>query len=168
MTVTRKPLDYLQNTFFGKISRSEWVKKASVCSRLFPSLQCNRHLYEMCITSNIGCIRLGNLDLDFEIRISPTRNPSSGWISITDFMDFLFTVRLGNTNKDLQNYSHEQHSSFCDYPCACKTAVLRDSFFKSFFRFPNHMEQRKSKNRYLSIEIHFRISRLIANLKSRF
>ena len=47
MTVTRKPLDYLQNTFFGKISRSEWVKKASVCSRLFPSLQCNRHLYEI-------------------------------------------------------------------------------------------------------------------------
>ena len=25
-TVTRKPLDKLQNTFFGKISRSEWVK----------------------------------------------------------------------------------------------------------------------------------------------
>ena len=27
MTVTRKPLDKLQNAFFGKISRSEWVKK---------------------------------------------------------------------------------------------------------------------------------------------
>ena len=29
MTVTRKPLDKLQNAFFGKISKSEWVKGAS-------------------------------------------------------------------------------------------------------------------------------------------
>ena len=30
MTVTRKPLDYLQNTFFGKISRSELVEGFSL------------------------------------------------------------------------------------------------------------------------------------------
>ena len=30
-----------------------------------------------------------------------------------DFMDLLFTVRLGNPKKDLQNYSREQRSSFC-------------------------------------------------------
>ena len=30
-----------------------------------------------------------------------------------DFMDFLFTSRLGNPKKDLQNYSREQRSSFC-------------------------------------------------------
>ena len=35
------------------------------------------------------------------------RNPNP------DFMDFLFTVRLGNPKKDLQNYSREQWSSFC-------------------------------------------------------
>ena len=29
-----------------------------------------------------------------------------------DFMDFVFTVRLGNPKKDLQNYSREQRSSF--------------------------------------------------------
>ena len=30
-----------------------------------------------------------------------------------DFLDFLFTVRLGNPKKDLQNCSREQRSSFC-------------------------------------------------------
>ena len=30
-----------------------------------------------------------------------------------DFMDFLFTVRLGKPKKDLQNCSREQQSSFC-------------------------------------------------------
>ena len=35
------------------------------------------------------------------------RNPNP------DFMDFLFTVRLGNPKKDLQNCSREQRSSFC-------------------------------------------------------
>ena len=35
------------------------------------------------------------------------RNPNP------DFMDLLFTVRLGNPKKDLQNYSREQWSSFC-------------------------------------------------------
>ena len=35
------------------------------------------------------------------------RNPNP------DFLDFLFTVRLGNPKKDLQNCSLEQRSSFC-------------------------------------------------------
>ena len=35
------------------------------------------------------------------------RNPNP------DFMDFLFTVRLGKSKKDLQNCSREQQSSFC-------------------------------------------------------
>ena len=30
-----------------------------------------------------------------------------------DFMDFLFTVRLGNPKKDLQNCSREQRCSLC-------------------------------------------------------
>ena len=48
------------------------------------------------------CFRLGNRDLDFK------RHPNP------DFMDFLFTVRLGNPKKDLQNYSLEQWSSSCE------------------------------------------------------
>ena len=49
-----------------------------------------------------------------------TRNPKTDLISENsvlrvnlDFMGFLFTVRLGNPKKDLQNYSHEHRSSFC-------------------------------------------------------
>ena len=49
-----------------------------------------------------------------------TRNPKRDLISEKsvlrvnlDFMGFLFTIRLGNPKKDLQNYSREQRSSFC-------------------------------------------------------
>ena len=71
---------------------------------------------------------MGNPDLDFDIRISDFaierksenrfhlreirpkggfqfRNPNP------DFMDFVFTVRLGNPKKDLQNCSREQRPS---------------------------------------------------------
>ena len=62
-------------------------------------------------------IRILNITIERETgqRISSPRNPSSGWIQSRnpnpDFMDFLFTVRLGNPKKDLQNYSREQRSS---------------------------------------------------------
>ena len=63
-----------------------------------------------------GCVRLGNLDLDFEIRISdfaiereirkqisPSRNPSSGWISIekskSGFHGFPFYRSIGKSEK---------------------------------------------------------------------
>ena len=36
MTVTRKPLDQLQNAFFGKISRSEWVNPYIYIKKWFP------------------------------------------------------------------------------------------------------------------------------------
>ena len=80
--------------------------------------------------SSHGCVRLGNPDLDFEIRIADfqsnaksengfhlreirlrggfqLRNPN------LDFMDFLVTVWLGNPKKYLQNCSRKQWSSFC-------------------------------------------------------
>ena len=73
-----------------------------------------------CLKSAIYvCGRLGNPESNaksengFHLReIRPQggfqlRNPNP------DFMDFLFTVRLGNPKKDLQNYSREQRSSFC-------------------------------------------------------
>ena len=78
----------------------------------------------------LGCVRLGNLDLDFEIRISDLQSnakcengfhlreirPQGGFQlgnPITDFMDFLFTVRLGKPEKDSQNCSRELRSTFC-------------------------------------------------------
>ena len=90
------------------------------------------------------------------------RNPNP------DFMDFLLTVRLGNPKKDLQNCSRQERSFFAYYACACKTAVLKDSQFQSLFGFPNRTVERKSKNRFLSVEIRFWISRSIANPKSGF
>ena len=90
------------------------------------------------------------------------RNPNP------DFMDFLFTVRLGNPKKDLQNCSREQRSFFANYARACKTAVFKDSQFQSLFGFPNRTVERKSKKRFLSVEIRFWISRSIANPKSGF
>ena len=77
-------------------------------------------------------------------------------------MDFLFTVRFRNPKKDLQNY-FEIVNSFDNYACAYKTAVLKDSFSNPFrISYPN------GKNRYLSVEIRFRISRSIVNPKSAF
>ena len=64
-------------------------------------------------------IRISDFAIEREIRklILPPRNPSLGWISIkkskSEFMDFLFTVRLRNPKKDLQNCSREQRCSFC-------------------------------------------------------
>ena len=59
------------------------------------------------------------------------RNPNP------DFMDFLFTFRLGNPKKDLQKFSREQWScQFAKYACACKTAVLKDSFSNPSSDFP--------------------------------
>ena len=61
-----------------------------------------------------GCVRLGNLDLDFE-------NPDCGFAIEREirkristlrymFLDFLFTVRLGNPKKYLKNCPQEQRS----------------------------------------------------------
>ena len=79
---------------------------------------------------HLGCVRLGNPDLDFE-NLNPDfpiereirkrfhlreirsqggfrlRNPNP------DFMDFLFTTRLGNPYKGLQNCSRGQRFFFC-------------------------------------------------------
>ena len=70
-----------------------------------------------------GCVRLGNPDLDFEIRNSKGEAPwgrgwnlSTGWIQIRiSWISWLlpFTVRLGNPKKNLQNYSRGQRSCFC-------------------------------------------------------
>ena len=78
-------------------------------------------------------------------QISPLRNLSSWWISFeksnSDFMDFLFTIQLGNPKNDLQNYSHEKWSSFC-YLCECvQDHCSEELFFKSFFQ----ISKRKGK-----------------------
>ena len=53
-----------------------------------------------------------------------------------DFLDFLFTVRLGNPKKDLQTVLANSGLLFANYACACKTAVLKNSFSNPFADFP--------------------------------
>ena len=85
-----------------------------------------------------------------------TRNPktdftfenlSSGWISIKEsksgFHGFLFTVRLGNPKKDCKTTLVNSGLLFAKYACACKTAVLKDSFSNLFFGFPNRTVKMK-------------------------
>ena len=75
------------------------------------------------------CVRLTNLDLDFEIqfsdfaikhevqeRFSPPRIGLEGGLQLRNpspnFMDFLLYRSIGNSEKDLQNCSREQWSFF--------------------------------------------------------
>ena len=117
----------------------------------------------------LGWVQLGNPDLDFEIwisdfaiereirkRIAPPRNPSSEWIEIkkskSRFLGFPFYRSIGNPKKDLQNSG----LLFANYTCACKTAVVKDSFSNPFLDFQSNGQKWKYKNRYLSVEISFR------------
>ena len=121
----------------------------------------NWHItYSEKLNAILGCVRLGNPDLDFEIRISDLQSnaksengfhlrenrPQGGFQlgnPITDFMDFLFTVRLGNPKKDSQNCLVNWGLLFAYYASACKTAVPKDSFSNPFFGFPNRSVKMK-------------------------
>ena len=102
---------------------------------------------------DLGCVRLGNPDLDFQNlnpdfpiereilkRISPREIRPQGGFQLRNpnpnFLDFLFTVRLGNQEKDLQNCLVNSGLLFANYACACKTAVLKNSFSNPFANFP--------------------------------
>ena len=61
------------------------------------------------------------------------RNPNP------DFVDFLFTVRLGNPKKDLQNSG----LLFANYTCACKTAVVIRTVFQILYWISNRMVKMK-------------------------
>ena len=112
---------------------------------------------------NLGCVRLGNPDLDFQNlnldfpiereirkRISPPRNPSSRWISIKKsksrffgfaFLSFDWEIRKRICKTVLVNSG----LLFTNYACACKTAVPKDSFANPFSDFPIERQKGKSK-----------------------
>ena len=129
----------------------------------------------------LGWVRLGNLDLDFEIwisdfaiereirkRIAPPRNPSSEWIEIRnpnpDFLDFHFTVRLEIRKKDLQNSG----LLFANYTCVCKTTVVIRTVFQILYWISNRTVKMKIQKQISQRWNQFQISRSIANTKSRF
>ena len=82
-----------------------------------PQMEAN---LETLTVRSIGNPDLGfqNLNLDLPIereirkRISPPRNPSSGWISIKKSKSGFFGFPFLSFDKDLQNRSREQRSSF--------------------------------------------------------
>ena len=99
-----------------------------------------------------GCVRLGNPDLDQNLnpdfpiereirkRISPPRNPSTGWISIkkskSGFHGFPFYRSIGKSEKGFCKTTLVNSGLlFAKYACACKTAVLYDSFSNPFSDF---------------------------------
>ena len=91
------------------------------------------------------------------------RNPNP------DFMDFLLYRMIEKSEKEFAKLILLNSGLlFANYACACKTAVLKNSFSNPFSDFPNKRKERKSKRRYPSIEIPFRISRSISNPKSVF
>ena len=98
-----------------------------------------------------GYVRLGTQDLDFEISILDfsiereyrsqggfqLRNPNP------DFMDFHFTVRLGNRKEDFKTVVVNSGLLFAtDYACVCKTAVLKDRFSNPFSNSKMEMQKR--------------------------
>ena len=62
----------------------------------------------------LGCVRLGNLDLDFKVRISDLQSNAKSENGFQRqnicFWIFLFTVRMENPKKDLKNCLYEQRS----------------------------------------------------------
>ena len=96
------------------------------------------------------------IEREIQKRIAPPRNPSSEWIEIkkskSRFRGFTFYRSIGNPKKDLQNSG----LLFANYTCACKTAVVKDSFSNPFLDFQSNGQKWKYKNRYLSVEISFR------------
>ena len=118
---------------------------------------------------------MGNPDLNFKIRICDFTidrevRPHGGFQlrnSNPDFMDsfllFDWEIRkricktiLVNTGLLFANYAPA---------CACKTTGLKNCLSNPFSDFPKKRKERESKNRYLSFEIRFQISRSIANSK---
>ena len=93
---------------------------------------------------HLGCVPLGNPDLDFQNlnpdspiereirrRISPPRNPSSGWISIkkskSGFFGFLFLSFDWEIRKRIcKTVLVNSGLLFTNYACACKTAVAKE------------------------------------------
>ena len=89
----------------------KFLSKAALISESVPDDQVkeiNKLMYYF------GCVRLGNLDVDFKIRISDFQSKAKSENGFQRrnicFWIFLFTVRLGNQRKELKNCPLEQRS----------------------------------------------------------
>ena len=89
------------------------------------------------------------------------RNPNP------DFMDFLLPFDWEIQKRICKTILVKHGLLFAKYACACKTTVLKDSFSNPFSDFPIEWWKWKSKNRYLSVEIRFRILDFAFDCKSK-
>ena len=94
------------------------------------------------------------MDFNYEIQI---------WILWTPYLRFDWEIRKRICKTILVNSGLR----FANYVCACKTAVFQ-ILFHVRISLPKKRKEREWKNRYLSVEIRFQISRSIANQKSWF
>ena len=94
------------------------------------------------------------VDFNYEIQI---------WILWTPYLRFDWEIRKRICKTILVNSG----LLFANYACACKTAVFQ-ILFQVRISLPKKRKEREWKNRYLSVEIRFQISRSIANQKSWF
>ena len=105
-----------------------------------------RDKYVWCIQSsvtNLGCVRLGNPDFGFCNR---TRNPKTDFTSEKSVLRVDFQIRISWSS--VLPFDWEIRKRICktilvnigflftNYACACKTAVLKDSFPNRFSDFP--------------------------------
>ena len=103
--------------------------------------------------------------------ISLPRNLSSGWISIkkskSGFHGFTFYHSTGKSEKGFAKlFSCTVVFFLLIMRAGARNRCSYRKFFESFFGFFNQTVKSKSKNRHLSVEIRFLISRSITNPKS--
>ena len=117
---------------------------------------------------------MGNPDLDFEIRIShlaiereirfrisPSRNPSSGQISISEsksgFHGFppYRSIGKSETERICKTDLVNRGLFLLIMRARARPLFLRTDSFKSLFGFPKRTVNRKSKHRFLSVDIVF-------------
>ena len=108
------------------------------------------------ITRSIGKSGFRILQSNASERISPPRNPSSGWISIKKFLSgfhgFPFYRSMMKSEKDLQNYSREQRSSFATYARARARPLFLRTVFQTLFRISqSNGKKKKTEHIYLGL-----------------
>lgn len=142
----------------------------------------NRELWTVYLVFDIVCVRLENLDLDLEIRISDfaiesdirkrvsaSTNPSSRWISVKKSnRDLRLNRLIGKSKKGFGEKFSWVVFFYANCAWTCETAVLNKKQFKSFFGFLHRKKKEmKFKDRVITFEIRSRVSRLNTNPKSR-
>jgi len=124
-------------------------------SKIWPENEARRTRQDIHKIANQGCVRLGNSDLDFEIqisdfeiervirkRISPSRKPFSGWISIrkskSGFHRFPFYRSIGKSEKGFAKLLSWTTVFFLlIVRVRARPLLLRTVFQIIFFGFPN-------------------------------